>query len=236
MDESQTYPTYVYMRVRATNRGEGNRRASRNGRVSGLPRETRMNVTILATRPRGHCFGVFEGVLAEEGMRWGGTCTQEVVRPKKVRAMLAMRACRSSIMIGRALDRPQVRLHPPQRGAGAQRRNKVANRDVGVSGGRPLTRPFRDARRFPSTRWYFLPGATRTTRQLGFVHRSRAIFCRPVPNASLEKAAPCTEGRTFQKTTCRTLGSWYNTWNSFVSWPHNTSQLLGLRHRHYTAP
>jgi hypothetical protein len=52
--------------------------------------------------------------------------------------------------------------------------------------------------------------------------------------ASLEKAAPCTEGRTFQKTTCRTLGSWYNTWNSFVSWPHNTSQLLGLRHRRYT--
>jgi hypothetical protein len=52
----------------------------------------------------------------------------------------------------------------------------------------------------------------------------------------LEKAAPCTEGRTFQKTTCRTLGSWYNTWDSFVSWPHNTSQLLGLRRRRYTAP
>jgi hypothetical protein len=29
---------------------------------------------------------------------------------------------------------------------------KVANRILGVSGGRWLTRPFRDARRFPSTR------------------------------------------------------------------------------------
>jgi hypothetical protein len=30
---------------------------------------------------------------------------------------------------------------------------KVANRNVGLSGGRSPTRPFRDARRFPSTRW-----------------------------------------------------------------------------------
>jgi hypothetical protein len=46
---------------------------------------------------------------------------------------------------------------------------KVANRTVGISdfGGRPLfTRPFRDARRFPSTRWYPVPRDTHTT--LGF--------------------------------------------------------------------
>jgi hypothetical protein len=36
----------------------------------------------------------------------------------------------------------------------------------GISGGRSLTRPLRDARRFPSTQWYPVPGATRTT--LGF--------------------------------------------------------------------
>lgn len=33
----------------------------------------------------------------------------DVVRPSRVRAMLAMRACRSSIMIGTALDKPQMR-------------------------------------------------------------------------------------------------------------------------------
>lgn len=33
----------------------------------------------------------------------------EVTRPSRVRAMLAMRACRSSIMIGRALDRRRMR-------------------------------------------------------------------------------------------------------------------------------
>jgi hypothetical protein len=37
---------------------------------------------------------------------------------------------------------------------------------LGISGGRSLTTPLRDARRFPSTRWYPVPGATRTT--LGF--------------------------------------------------------------------
>jgi hypothetical protein len=43
---------------------------------------------------------------------------------------------------------------------------KVANRNGFRVGDRSLTRPFRDARRFPSTRWYPVPGATRTT--LGF--------------------------------------------------------------------
>jgi hypothetical protein len=33
----------------------------------------------------------------------------------------------------------------------------------GISGGRSLTGPLRDARRFPSTRWYPVPRATRTT-------------------------------------------------------------------------
>jgi hypothetical protein len=42
---------------------------------------------------------------------------------------------------------------------------KVANRDLGFRVG-TLTGPLRDARRFPSTRWYPVPRATRTT--LGF--------------------------------------------------------------------
>jgi hypothetical protein len=44
---------------------------------------------------------------------------------------------------------------------------KVANRDVRDFGWEiALTGPLRDARRFPSTRWYPVPRATRTT--LGF--------------------------------------------------------------------
>lgn len=38
-----------------------------------------------------------------------GTIENGIIRPAKVRSMLAMRACRSSIMIGRALDKPQAR-------------------------------------------------------------------------------------------------------------------------------
>jgi hypothetical protein len=37
----------------------------------------------------------------------------------------------------------------------------------GISGGRSLTRPFRDARRFPSTRLYPVPRARRTPRTCG---------------------------------------------------------------------
>jgi hypothetical protein len=38
---------------------------------------------------------------------------------------------------------------------------------LGISGGGWLTGPFRDARRFPSTRWYLVPEATRTPLGLG---------------------------------------------------------------------
>ena len=44
-----------------------------------------------------------------------GTLEGGVIRPSRVRSMLAMRACRCSIMIGRALDKPQV--CPPVRRA-----------------------------------------------------------------------------------------------------------------------
>ena len=37
-----------------------------------------------------------------------GSLENGIIRPAKMRSMLAMRACRSSIMIGRALDKPQV--------------------------------------------------------------------------------------------------------------------------------
>jgi hypothetical protein len=38
---------------------------------------------------------------------------------------------------------------------------------LGISGGRSLTGPLRDARRFPSTRWYPVPRVTRTTLRFG---------------------------------------------------------------------
>jgi hypothetical protein len=50
----------------------------------------------------------------------------------------------------------------------------------GTSGGRSLTRPFRDARRFPSTSSY--PYCTRTPRNFG-ICPSFTVFCRPVPLA-----------------------------------------------------
>jgi hypothetical protein len=57
---------------------------------------------------------------------------------------------------------------------------------AGLSGGRSLTLPLRDASRFPSTRWYPVPRATPTRREsLGFVYRSRTISCRAVPNLNV---------------------------------------------------
>jgi hypothetical protein len=66
-----------------------------------------------------------------------------------------------------------------------QRMKELRIVPVGISGGRSLTRLLRDARRFPSTRWYPVPGATRTPLGLGFVHHSRAIVCLAVPNLSV---------------------------------------------------
>jgi hypothetical protein len=59
---------------------------------------------------------------------------------------------------------------------------KVANRNVRDVGWEIAHTPFRDARRFPSTRWYPVPKLRVRRWGFGFVHRSRTIFCRPVPN------------------------------------------------------
>jgi hypothetical protein len=59
---------------------------------------------------------------------------------------------------------------------------------VGISGGRSLTRPLRDARRFPSTRWCPVSRATRTTRKLEICPSFKGFFCRPVPNPKLRFA------------------------------------------------
>jgi hypothetical protein len=54
----------------------------------------------------------------------------------------------------------------------------VANRN-GISGGRSLTRPFRDARRFPSTRLYPVLRATRTPRKPGRCPSFKGQFMPP---------------------------------------------------------
>jgi hypothetical protein len=46
-------------------------------------------------------------------------------------------------------------------------RTKLRIVTCGISGGRSLTRPFRDACRFPSTRWYPVLTCTRTPRTFG---------------------------------------------------------------------
>jgi hypothetical protein len=51
---------------------------------------------------------------------------------------------------------------------------------LGISGGGSLTRPLRDARRFPSTRWYLVPDATRKTRVFGICPSFKGQFlCAP---------------------------------------------------------
>jgi hypothetical protein len=65
----------------------------------------------------------------------------------------------------------------------------------GFRDGRSPTRPFRDARGFPSTRWY--RGLHVRRWGLGFVHRSRAILCRAVPNPRVTRFAfLCFPSRT----------------------------------------
>jgi hypothetical protein len=63
---------------------------------------------------------------------------------------------------------------------------KVRIVTVGVSGGRSLTRPLRDARRFPSTRVNSLPGATRTPLGFGIRPSFKGPFlsrrAKPKPN------------------------------------------------------
>jgi hypothetical protein len=54
---------------------------------------------------------------------------------------------------------------------------------VGIEGGRSLTRPFRDARRFPSTRVKARTGGYLYAANVwDLSNRSRTIFCHPVPN------------------------------------------------------
>ena len=61
----------------------------------------------------------------------------------------------------------------------------VANRTGRVSGGRSLTRPFRHARRLPTTRLKHVARVHVRRESLGFVPRSRTILCRAVPNLDL---------------------------------------------------
>jgi hypothetical protein len=63
-----------------------------------------------------------------------------------------------------------------------QRCQKLRIVTFGISGGRSLKRPLRDARRFPSTRSYSVPKATRTRRQFGRCTWFKGHLCWPAPN------------------------------------------------------
>jgi hypothetical protein len=67
---------------------------------------------------------------------------------------------------------------------------------LGISGGRSLTGPFRDARRFPSTRWYPVPVATRTPSGLGICpsFKDHSLSRRANPNFSHD--SQISSGRT----------------------------------------
>jgi hypothetical protein len=77
--------------------------------------------------------------------------------------------------------------HSTHHQAHLQRYATVANRDVRDFGWEnSLTGPFRDALRFRSTRWYPVPGATRTTLGFGICPSFKGhSFCRAVPNPSI---------------------------------------------------
>jgi hypothetical protein len=66
-----------------------------------------------------------------------------------------------------------------------QRWRTVANRSVrGFRWGVAHAAPFRDARRFPSTRWYPVPEGLRVRRWgLGFVHQGAffSVACQTLP-------------------------------------------------------
>jgi hypothetical protein len=77
---------------------------------------------------------------------------------------------------------PEVFLEQPNYNEGYSPIKKLRIVTLGIPGGRWLTRPLRDARRFPSTRWYPYRRPNVRRWSLGFVHRSRTILCRAVPN------------------------------------------------------
>jgi hypothetical protein len=58
---------------------------------------------------------------------------------------------------------------------------------LGISGGGSLTGPFRDTRRSPSTRWYSVPGAARTTLGFGVCPSIKAQFlsCQTLPRVTI---------------------------------------------------
>jgi hypothetical protein len=65
---------------------------------------------------------------------------------------------------------------------------KVRIVTVGMSGGRSLTRPLRDARRFPSTRWYLVPEASPATLRFGSCPSFKDHICRPRAKPSTPKS------------------------------------------------
>jgi hypothetical protein len=82
------------------------------------------------------------------------------------------------------------------RSHGVQRRNKSRIVTVWISGGRSLTRPSRDARRFPSTRWYLVLTSTRTPRKFGICPSSKEHFRRTSPTVRYATFAPLYGGRS----------------------------------------
>jgi hypothetical protein len=64
---------------------------------------------------------------------------------------------------------------------------------LGISGGRSLTGPLRDARRFPSPRWYPVPSATRTKLGIDICPSFKGLFfCRAVPSPNVFFSQGCT--------------------------------------------
>jgi hypothetical protein len=61
----------------------------------------------------------------------------------------------------------------------------------GISGGRSLTPPLRDARRVTSTLWYTVPGASRTTLGFGICASFEGHFLSPRAQTLVLRFATC---------------------------------------------
>jgi hypothetical protein len=95
----------------------------------------------------------------------------------------AVGACREAQGGPRGCRGRRARVQPdPRDDEGGTAMKKLRIVALGISGGRSLTRPFRGARRFPSTRWYPVPKATRTPRKFGICPSFKDHALSPVPN------------------------------------------------------
>ena len=98
---------------------------------------------------------------------------------------------------------------------------------VGVSGG-----PLRDAKGFPSTRWYPVPGATRTTLGFGICpsFKGHSLSPRSTPQSHDSQLFHRLQASQFHTSPCRPKDSSFQQRSSRASPPHRPARGRGSAH------